>query len=119
MARKEMIVSFTTIVTLLILVFTEGANKVLAGFHFKELNIMVSTILLGAILLILTQTTLPKKYYQVGRLSAILCLALSVEAFANWALQQFGQWLTLTVISVIIYGLAWYGYVETHKLKAL
>ncbi len=116
---KDVIISFTTIVTLLVLIFTEGAHAVLAGFRFRETNIMMVSLLVGVALLFLTQTVLPRKYYQVGRLTAILSLALSVEAFANYVLGEFGRWLTLIIILVVIYGLAWYGYIETSKLKAL
>lgn len=120
MAKAAGMISFTTIVTLLLLVFTEATHGLLAKY-VKEVHILIGAAALAFLLFILLQHTklIGKKYYQLGRLTIILLIALAVESFANYVIGEIGQWLSMLIILVVIYILAWYGYVETHKLKAL
>ncbi len=120
MAKVAKVVSFTTIITLLLLVFTEATHGVLINY-LAEIYILIGAAALAFILFIVVHHTklVGKKYLQVGRLTIVLLIALSVESFANYVIGEIGQWLSMGIIIVVIYVLAWYGYVETHKLKAL
>jgi hypothetical protein len=120
MAKTPAVVSFTTIITLLLLVFTEATHAVLITY-IAEVYILISAAALAFLLFILLHHTgmVKRKYLQVGRLTIVLLIALSVEAFANYVIGEIGKWLSMAIILVVIYVLAWYGYVETHKLKAL
>lgn len=114
------VISFTTIITLLIIIFAEATRNLLAQY-FKEVYILLGGAFLAFIFFILVDHTylIKRKYKQIGRITMILCMSLAIESFANYFINEAGLWISSVTIILVIYIMAWYGYVETHKLKPL
>jgi hypothetical protein len=113
-------ISLTTIITLFILVFIEGAYQLISKYIIDIYLILGCAGLAFILFIVLNHGKLfKKKHYHVVRMTIIIFIALGVETFANYVIGETGVWISTVASLIVIYVLAWYGYIETHKLRAL